>query len=202
MSKNDHAAQSSYSDDDLRYREAGLILDTQRLEHDDFLRLLLKSEQEILRYVMAIVPQADDAREVFQETAVALWKQIDKYDPSLPFTPWAFRFAANKAKEHLRKQARWKGFLDEEVASALLARREELSPELDLRVGPLRDCLSELSENNRTVIKKYYHDQASIEETAAEVGRSVSAAYKSLQRIRVALMECIDGKSASLEVSS
>ena len=63
------------------------VLNTQPIEHDDFLRLLLKSEREILRYVMVLVPQAADAQEVFQETAVALWKQIDKYDPAQPFTP-------------------------------------------------------------------------------------------------------------------
>ena len=177
-------------------------METQRLEHDDFLRLLLKSEREILRYVMAIVPQTGDAQEVFQETAVALWKQIDKYDPSKPFTPWACRFAANKAKEHLRNHGRWSGFLDEDIASMLLARREELSPDLDRRVGPLRDCLGELSKNNRRLIEKYYFDQASVEQTACEVGRSVAAIYKSLQRIRAALMNCVNSKLASPEVSS
>ena len=177
-------------------------MDTQRLEHDDFLRLLLKSEREILRYVMAMVPQAGDAQEVFQETAVALWKQIDKYDPSQPFTPWACRFAANKAKEHFRSRSRWSGFLDEDVASLLLARREELAPDLDRRVGPLRDCLGGLSKNNRRLIEKYYFDQASVEETASEVGRSVAAIYKSLQRIRSALMDCVNSKLTSPEVPS
>lgn len=177
-------------------------MDTKRLEHDDFLRLLLKSEREILRYVMAIVPQAGDAQEIFQETAVALWKQIDKYDPSQPFTPWACRFAANKAKEHLRSTGRWNGFLTDDIASMLLARREELAPDLDQRVVPLRDCLTELTQNNRRLIEKYYFDQASVEEAAGEVGRSVAATYKSLQRIRAALMECINAKLASPEASS
>ena len=124
----------------------------------------LDSEREILRYVMAIVPRADDAREIFQETAVALWKQIEKYDPSQPFTPWACRFAANKAKEYLRKQGRWKGFLDEDIATALLARREQLAPELDRRVGPLRDCLREMPDEIQALIisreiwnRKYPH---------------------------------------------
>lgn len=177
-------------------------MDTKRLEHDEFLRLLLQSEREILRYIMAIVPQAADAQEVFQETAVALWKQMDRYDPSQPFTPWACRFAANKAKEHLRSRDRWRGFLDEETVSLLLARRQELAPELDRRVGPLRDCLGELSKNNRRLIEKYYFDQACIEEAANEVGRSVAAIYKSLQRIRAGLMNCIDSKLSPPEVTS
>ena len=151
---------------------------------------------------MAIVPRTADAQEILQETAIALWKQIDRYDPAQPFTPWACRFAANKAKEHLRDQGRWKGFLDDEIAAALLARRNQLAPELDRRVGPLHECLSELPEKNRAVIRKYYFDQASIEETAEEVGRSIDAVYKSLQRIRSALMRCINGKAASLETLS
>lgn len=177
-------------------------MDTQRLEHDDFLRLLLGGEREILRYIMAIVPQAGDAQEVFQETAIELWKQIDKYDPEKPFTPWACRFAAYKAKEHLRKAGRWKGFLSEDVASMLLTRREEIAPDLDQRVGPLRDCMNELTDSNRRLIETYYFDQASVEQSAGEVGRSVAATYKSLQRIRTALMDCINGKLAVRGVSS
>ncbi|MEM1069896.1 MAG: sigma-70 family RNA polymerase sigma factor, partial [Planctomycetota bacterium] len=172
------------------------------LKHDDFLRLLLKSEREIQRYVMAIVPHAADAQEIVQETAVALWKQIDKYDPSQPFTPWACRFAAIKAKEHLRKQSRWKSFLDEDVAAALLARREQTAPELDRRVVPLRDCLSKLSSTNRSLIEKYYFDQAQVEEIANQLDRSAAALYKSLQRIRAALMDCVNGKLTSPEVPS
>ena len=110
-------------------------MDNQRLEHDDFLRLLLKSEREILRYVMAIVPHVPDAQEIVQETAVALWKQFDQYDSSQPFTPWACRFAANKAKEYLRKKGRWNHFLDDDIASMLLARRENMAPQLDCRMG-------------------------------------------------------------------
>lgn len=172
-------------------------MDTTPLEHDDFLRLLLKSEREVLRYVMVIVPQVADAQEIFQETAIALWKQIDKYDPSKPFTPWACRFAANKAKEHLRRTGRWNGFLNEDIASVLLARREELAPDLDQRVVPLRDCLGELPKSNRVLIEKYYFHQSSVEKAASEVGRSITATYKALQRIRTALMECINGKLTS-----
>lgn len=174
-------------------------MDISPLEHDDFLRLLLQSEREIVRYVMVLIPNAADAQEVFQETAVALWKQIDKYDPSLPFTPWACRFAANKAKEYLRKKGRWSGFLDEDVASLLVARRSEVAPELDRRVEPLRDCLTELPSPARTLIQQYYFDQTSIEEIAGRLERSVAALYKSLQRTRSALMACVEGKLAGPE---
>ena len=62
------------------------------------MRLLLKSERELLRYVMVLVPNVNDARDVLQETAIALLRTIDKYDPDRPFVPWACRFALNEAR--------------------------------------------------------------------------------------------------------
>ena len=177
-------------------------MDNQQLQHDDFLRLLLKHEREILRYVLAIVPHIADAQEIVQETAVALWNQIHHYDPSRPFAPWACRFAANKAKEYLRKQGRWNGFLDEKVASMLLARRDEMATQLDKRVEPLRDCLSELPLPQRTVIEKYYFERTPVEQLAVDLGRSAASLYKSLQRVRMSLMDCVNGKLTTTEGSS
>ncbi|MEM7474303.1 MAG: sigma-70 family RNA polymerase sigma factor [Planctomycetota bacterium] len=171
-----------------------LTVNHQPLEQEEFLRLLLKSEREILRYVMAIVPRVADAQEIVQDTAVALWKHVDQYDPSRPFVPWACRFAANHAKEFLRKRGRWYGFLEEEVAALLLERREQLAPQLDQRMEPLRDCVRELPEHNRRLIEKYYFDQKTVEEISSEVNRSVDALYKSLQRVRGILMQCVDSK--------
>lgn len=168
-----------------------------QLAHDEFLRLLLKSEREVLRYIVAIVPNVAEAQEIFQETAIALWAQIDQFDRSKAFTPWACRFAANKAKEHLRKQGRWKGFLDPEIAAELLARREQIAPELDRRIRPLQDCLTELPANSRTIVSRYYFDQLSTERIARESNRTVESIYKTLQRVRSALMDCVNSKLAA-----
>lgn len=79
---------------------------TPPLTHVQFMRLFLQAERELLRYVMALVPNVSDARDVVQETAVALWQAIDKYDPSKPFIPWACRFALNEARLHLCTEMR------------------------------------------------------------------------------------------------
>lgn len=54
---------------------------------EEFIRLFLESERELLRYVMVLVPNPADARDVVQETAVALWKKSDHYDRTKPFVP-------------------------------------------------------------------------------------------------------------------
>jgi len=172
---------------------------TKLINQNEFLRLLLRSEREILRYVMTIVPNTADAQEIMQEAAVALWQQVDKYDPSQPFVAWACSFAANKAREFRRKNHRWKGFLDEELASQLVKRRAEMTPELDRRVDFLRECLLGLPARQREIVEKYYFEQASIDAVSQAAGRSADAVYKALQRIRSQLMDCVSGKLMARE---
>jgi RNA polymerase sigma-70 factor (ECF subfamily) len=167
---------------------------TPPLTHPQFMRLFLESERELLRYVMALIPNVSDARDVVQETAVALWQAIEKYDRAKPFTPWACRFALNEARMHLRTESRRRRLINEEVAALLDARRVEIAGALDSRREHLQDCLSRLPEEQRRLVRGYYFDEESIEALAGQLGRGTEAIYKSLQRIRQALHQCIERK--------
>ena len=169
-------------------------LTTRRLTQEQFMRLLLKSERELLRYVMVLVPNVNDARDVLQETAIALLRTIDKYDPDRPFVPWACRFALNEARMYLRTSARRRRLLDEDVAALLEDRRLEIAAGLDVRREHLVNCLSRLPDEQRELIRSYYFDEETIESLAERLARGKDAVYKSLQRIRQALHECIEGK--------
>lgn len=158
------------------------------------MRLFLESERELLRYVMALVPNVSDARDVVQETAVALWQKIEKYDSTKPFIPWACRFALNEARMHLRTESRRRRLVDEDVASMLEDRRVEMAASLDMRREHLQDCLNRLPEEQRRLVRSYYFDDESIEALAGKLGRGADAIYKSLQRIRQALHQCIERK--------
>lgn len=164
------------------------------LSHERFLRLFLQSERELLRYVMALVPNLSDARDIVQDTAAALWQAIDKYDPARPFAPWACRFALNEARRHLRSAGRRRRLLDEDTAALLESRRVEAAPQLDARREHLRDCLTRLPSEQHELVRGYYFDEETIETLAARLGRGTEAVYKSLQRIRQALHDCIERK--------
>ena len=158
------------------------------------MRLFLQSERELLRYVMVLVPNVSDARDVVQETAVALWQAIEKYDPARPFIPWASRFALNEARHYLRTERRRKRLIEEDVAALLEARRAEIAPRLDARREYLVECLGRLPEDQRQMIRGYYFDEVPVESLAANLGRTTEAIYKALQRIRQALQACIERK--------
>jgi len=164
------------------------------LNHEQFMRLFLQSERELLRYVMALVPNVSDARDVVQETALALWREIGKYDPAKPFIPWACRFALNEARVFLRKESRQRRVLQEDVAALLEEKRLAATADLDGRRTHLQECLAGLPEDQRGLLRGYYFDDESIDTLALRLSRSKEAIYKSLQRIRHALQQCIERK--------
>src|SRR5262245_46973635 len=87
-----------------------------------FRRPFLTSEREIFRYVAALVPNLADAEEIVQQTAVALWSKFDQYDPTLPFTPWACRFALNIVKQWSASRQRWRRLATDGLAEQIANR--------------------------------------------------------------------------------
>jgi RNA polymerase sigma-70 factor (ECF subfamily) len=157
-----------------------------------FLSLFLRSEREIFRYVAALVPNVADAEDIVQQTALALWEKFDSYDLNHPFTPWACRFALNKTKQWIERRQRWQALLEGGLAEELAQRREELRSEIETRLKHLEGCLNKLPAEQLSMVEGYYYRRDGIERLAEETGRTVAAAYKTLQRIRQALQTCIE----------
>src|SRR6476661_5122601 len=123
-----------------------------------FLSLFLRSEREIFRYVAALVPNVADAEDIVQQTAVALWEKFDAYDPAQPFTPWACRFALNKARQWIERRQRWKTLLEHGLGEELVQRRQELQPEIESRLRRLEACLNRLPQEQRSLVEGYYYE--------------------------------------------
>ncbi len=157
-----------------------------------FLSLFLRSEREIFRYVAALIPNVTDAEDIVQQTALALWEKFETYDPAQPFTPWACRFALNKARQWIERRQRWQALLDHGLAEDLARRRQELQPEFDRRLKHLETCLGKLPDEQRLLVEAYYAERADIAALAERSGKTVAATYKMLQRIRQALQSCVE----------
>lgn len=161
-------------------------------DRGQFLRLFLESERDIHRYICAILPNPQDARDVFQETALALWEEFDQYDATRPFVPWAVRFALNKARQHTSRHARRPHFLaDGPLLEKLFAEQVTQRERFESRHDRLRHCVERLPSHHATLIRGYYWDGLGVEQLASSSTSSVDAVYKRLQRIRVILLECV-----------
>jgi RNA polymerase sigma-70 factor (ECF subfamily) len=157
-----------------------------------FVRLFVEGQRQILRYILTLVPDVDDAHEILQETAMDLWRKFDRYDPAFPFAPWACRFAFRCVLKHREQKARRVKCLSIESLTQLAAERAEKDGTLEDRRRALETCLQQLCEADRLVVEHRYSQQMSVAQIAALTDRNASALYKALERIRRRLFECVN----------
>jgi len=158
--------------------------------HERFTRLLLEAEPVMLRSILVIVPNRTDARDILQETAVALWRQFDSYDPQRPFVNWAMGFARIETRRFLARAQR-RAQLSEKAMAALEREMDGDSGFEGEVERHLATCMQKLGEKQRRLIQGYYHEGRSPQWLAKQGSRSVEAVYKAIQRTRIDLQTCI-----------
>lgn len=164
-------------------------------------RLLTEYQEELFRYIFALLPHEEDARDVLQETSVALYRKFDEYDPARPFLAWAYRFAYLEALKQRDRNARNRRHLSQEVVALLTREREPHEPVLQARLLALDDCLSRLPAEDGELIRRCYHDRAHIDELVRLAGTSRRTLFRRLERIRKALFDCVTSRVAERGVS-
>jgi RNA polymerase sigma-70 factor (ECF subfamily) len=164
-----------------------------------FVRLFAAGQCEVLRYILALVPNIDEAREILQETAVDLWKKFDQYDTECPFIPWACRFAFFRILKFREQESRRRKFLSLEAIEQLAAERLEENDYLEDRRRALATCLKQLSDSERLIVEQRYSRGIPLAQLSEVTGKNISTLYKMLERVRRRLFDCI---SRRLELGS
>lgn len=160
-------------------------------------RLLTGHQEQLYRHIFALLPHEEDARDVLQETAVALFRKFTEFDESKPFLPWAYRFAeleVMKQRERNRRQSR---LLDPELIRQLAREREQLEETMHERLLALEDCLDGLPQADRELIRKRYQCQARIDDLVRQSGTSRRTLFRNLDRVRRVLLDCMTTRLAA-----
>ena len=133
--------------------DEALAAAAQRGDMQAFEAIVRRYERELFAFLMHFLGKPDAAEDVFQETCLRLHVVLERFDTSRRFKPWLFTIAANKARDHLRRQkVRRTADLDAPVGHDPDAARF-----VDLLAGDLPDPndiaeQSELAEQVRSVI--------------------------------------------------
>ena len=160
---------------------------------DRFLRLYSEHEPSLRGFVRSLVPTRDDAREVMQEVAVALWRKFGDMASASEFRPWAFGVARMEVMAWRRDRGRDRHFFGDDAMAVIAAQSAEMREHLDAQREALEECLGKLPAGQRMLVSTAYAPGMRIDQLATQQGRSAMALYKTLHRIRLALMECTRG---------
>lgn len=164
-------------------------LDQQNLE---FMQLYSKAVPDVRAFLRKLLPSWHDVDEVLQETTIVLWKKFDSFEKGSNFTAWACVIARYEVLTYKRKKARDKHVFSDElleiISEEALEQEEVLLHERDA----LKTCLSKLQDKQRKVLVSVYQTDQSIKTAAESLGKTATALYKMLRRLRELLLSCIE----------
>ena len=162
-------------------------------------RLLTRYQEDLFRFILSLHPHEEDARDVLQETSVALCRKIEDYDPVQPFLPWAFGFAFLEVLKQRERNQRDTRLLNRELVESLLHKRQEHETVLQARLQALEHCLEKLLPDEQKLIQQRYQTRLGIEELADQFGTSRRTLFRNLDRIRRLLFDCISNRLAQTD---
>lgn len=158
----------------------------------EFLDLYTRHYPRLQFYVMALMPAASDAADVLQETSLVLWEKFDTFELGSNFFAWACKIARFQAMKHRERSRRSGHCFGEALLEKLAVEASDDRFAEPVSLEALQRCLAKLTEADKTLIRRRYQPGASVQQIAAELGRSANALSKSLGRIRRALVECVE----------
>ncbi len=166
------------------------------LAADEFVRLYTVASRRIYTYILTLLPDRTDAEDVFQEVSTVLWEKFREFTPGTQFGAWACRIAYFKAiKFRSLKSVRTRMF-SEQALENISAELEAMDDSLDVEYRLLAECFAGLPPEEKSLIEQRYRANGSPREIASATGVPIRRIYKSLDRIRKALLTCVTRKLA------
>jgi RNA polymerase sigma-70 factor, ECF subfamily len=157
-----------------------------------FNELFLQRQKDIFAYVLTLVPDRNDAEDVYQQTCLALLRKQAEFDPSREFFPWACGFALNEVRRFRRAHGRERVHLDDAVIEALANVQFKSDRQMESQLEMLMDCLAALPDEKRQVLMQCYRYHGGLKDLALRLRIAPDALYKRLERIRKTLFECME----------
>jgi RNA polymerase sigma-70 factor (ECF subfamily) len=158
---------------------------------DDFVQRFIGAQARLYGYIVTFVPSRSDADELFQQTSLVLWQKREEFDPERDFLRWACGIAHNLIRNHLKRHRRQGVCLSEELLERLAELRHSARARLDGQLEQLGRCLDQLPDEQRELLELCYLGEHSIGDLARQRQLAPAALYKRLDRIRWALVDCI-----------
>ncbi|MCG8583974.1 MAG: sigma-70 family RNA polymerase sigma factor [Pirellulales bacterium] len=165
-----------------------------RTKSEEFMELVTLHQSRLYGYIFALVGDATDADDLFQQTVLILWRKFDQFEPGSDFARWAWSTAKFEVRNFQRTSRRRKVVFSDDLINQLIDETDSLPDTLGemTRGDAMQICVDKLPDEDRDLLDLTYQKQTKVKEVAAQLGRSSQSICNSLRRIRTALFNCIE----------
>ena len=163
------------------------------MDRDQFSELVREHHRPLLAYARVLCGDSVQAREVVQDSFVAAWRNLGRFEVTRGFAAWLRGIVRNKWREACRRAGREISMADPEVVRLEEAMSEwtRANAESGL-LERLAECRRKLPEALSRAVGAYYDGERSGEEAARHLEIHPATLRKRLERARKALRECLE----------
>ncbi len=187
--------------------EAGLIRAAQAGDDSAFEQLVRAYDRAVLRIAVNLLRSPEDARDVYQEAFLRVYRNLHSFRFDCSFHTWLYRIVTNLCLDHLRKRKTRReepgtvetgdGVVDrmaqfEEPAPHADPERQTRSRQL---AGRIESALGDLSARERMVFELRHYQGLRLKNIGEVLGTTEEAAknclFRATQKLRGALGEFV-----------
>ena len=167
--------------------------------------LMARFERPVFSVAMRMLRQREDAEDVTQETFIRVFRALERYDPSRPFTAWLFTITSRLCIDLLRRRKiRPLPLVRQEVGSS----EQETIDVPDHGPGPeaitqhveeerrVQDLIEALPPHYRIVVIMRHQQDMAYEEIAEALHMPLGTVKARIHRARALLAQRIGGETA------
>ncbi len=187
--------------------EATVIRAVQRGDQDAFEQLVRAYDQSVLRLAMNLLRSPEDARDVYQEAFLRVYRNIHAFRFDCSFHTWLYRIVTNICLDHLRKRkVRREESAVVETADGPVDRMDSFEQEgthanperrmWNTQLGNrIETALGDLTPRERTVFELRHYQGLRLRTIGEMLGTSEEAAknclFRATQKMRVVLGDLV-----------
>lgn len=186
--------------------ERALIRQAQRGDRAAFEQLVRLYEENVLRLTLSLVRSEEEARDLYQEAFLKIYRSLGRFRFESRFSTWVYRVVTNVCLDHLRRRSHRREVQAPETEGkpgdffqALPESRPGLNPEQVLRgkeiARRLEQALGRLSPRERMVFEMRHYQGLKLRAIGELCGTSEETAknclFRATQKLRADLREIV-----------
>lgn len=157
-----------------------------------FLNALEENQEKLFRICSIYSEDEEDAKDLFQEVLVHVWRSMGTFKGNSTIGTWMFRVALNVClrfkSKHTKNQNR---FIRLDSITIANFGSEENSEVENEKLNSLRKCVKELNEADKAIVALYLEGIA-YKEISSILGLSENLIAVKVMRIKSKLLNCIN----------
>jgi len=192
---------------DKRSEEHSLVRKAQAGDRLAFEELVRRYDREVLRLALNLVHKTEDARDIYQESFMRVYRNLHRFRFECSFYTWLYRITTNVALDYLRRRTSHRedqapvledaegstqDFFDRqpELSATSNPEKQVLGQELGAKI---QEAMKRLSPRERTVFEMKHYQGLRLRAIGNLLGTSQETVKNSLFRATRKLRESLGG---------